>query len=110
MVRAALKKVFAYTLLLILISAYVGQEVHIYNEDLSRFAGFSGDLVPDNGAKSEVVSLCKVCNYWFFPYLTDTPHTHDFYVADVVRLQPALTCCKLSQRVRFASLRAPPVV
>lgn len=110
MVHTALKRVFASTLLLILMSAYVGQEVHIYSEDLSRFAGFSGDLMPDNGAKSEVVNLCKVCDYWFFPYLTDTPHTHDFYVTDVVRLQPASTCCKLSETARRASLRAPPAV
>lgn len=110
MVRDALKRVFACTLLLILMSAYVGQEVHIYNEDLTRFAAFSGDLVPDNGAKSEVTALCKVCNYWFFPYLTDTSRAHSFYVADVVRLQPASTSCKLSETVRYASLRAPPAV
>lgn len=105
----AFKRFYAGLLLLLLLAAHVGQQVHIYNEDPLHYAGFSGDLVPDNGARSGVSALCAVDNYYFFPYLEGLPHLHEFYFELLALLLPEATRCRLAMPITGVSLRAPPV-
>ena len=58
--RPGLRRCCAAFLLSVLLAAYAGQKVHIYNEDPAHFAAFSGDLVPDNGAEQQIVEFCIV--------------------------------------------------
>ena len=67
-----LRRLTAAFLLLTLLGAYAGQKVHIYLEDHAHFAAHCGDLLPDNGAREEIVGYCPVDNYHFFPYLAQS--------------------------------------
>lgn len=97
-------------LLTVLLAAYAGQKVHIYNEDPAHFAAFSGDLVPDNGADQLVVEFCIVDDFYFFPYLLEIPYAHQFYAEVLAVLLPEATRCKCTSGIPFFSLRAPPAV
>ena len=70
MIRYAPKRLYAALLLLILLAAYAGQKVHIYNEDHAHFSAHCGDLVPDNGAHTIIVDRCIIDDFYFFPYPT----------------------------------------
>ena len=61
MIRYAPKRLYAALLLLVLLAAYAGQKVHIYNEDHAHFSAHCGDLVPDNGAHTIIVDRCIIC-------------------------------------------------
>lgn len=108
--RAAYLRLYACSLLAMLLSAYTGQAVHIFREDPMHFAGFTGTMVPDNGTSTQVVERCILCNYFFFPYLEETQAGHWFYSAVLAILHPEATqsCCFETRPV--LSLRAPPVV
>ena len=95
-------------LLSVLLAAYAGQKVHIYNEDPAHFAAFSGDLVPDNGAEQQIVEFCIVDGFHFFPYLREIPYAHQFYAEVLAVLLPEATRCKCAPEISFFSLRAPP--
>ena len=60
MIRYAPKRLYAALLLLVLLAAYAGQKVHIYNEDHAHFSAHCGDLVPDNGAHTIIVDRCII--------------------------------------------------
>lgn len=109
MIRTILKRIYATLFLLLLLTAHVGQKVHIATEDLQTFAAFSGDLVPDNGADSEVSQYCVVCHYEFFKYLEESQTPHVFYSELLAVLQPEATRCKCYQIAHLVYLRAPPV-
>lgn len=110
MIRIALKRTYGCLLLLILLSAYAGQKVHIYREDPLHFAAWAGDLVPDNGADAFVAERCIVDDFYFFPYLTCAQHVHVFYAEILAVVLPQTTRCKAGAPVRGLSLRAPPVL
>ena len=52
-------------LLAVLLAAYAGQKVHIYNEDHAHFSAHCGDLVPDNGAHTIIVDRCIIDDFYF---------------------------------------------
>ena len=79
MIRYAPKRLYAALLLLVLLAAYAGQKVHIYNEDHAHFSAHCGDLVPDNGAHTIIVDRCIIDDFYFFPYLDIAPTVHSFY-------------------------------
>lgn len=110
MTHLRFKQFCAVLLLTILLAAYAGQKVHIYNEDQAHFAAFSGDLVPDNGAVEQVVEFCVVDDFYFFPYLAESQPGHQFYSEVLAVLMPQATHCKCADEVRNFSLRAPPAV
>lgn len=107
-IRTIPKRFFAGLLLLILLAAHVGQKIHIYHEDKAHFAAFSGDLVPDNGARSQVVERCGVDDFGFFPCLEQDRWAHCFYSGLLGVLPREATRCKCAVRVQGLSLRAPP--
>lgn len=102
------KQLYAAFLLTVLLAAYAGQKVHIYNEDHAHFAAFSGDLVPDNGAVEQVVEFCVVDDFYFFPYLTQVQSVHLFYSEVLAVLMPEATRCKCASEISSFSLRGPP--
>lgn len=108
MIGNALKRLYAGLLLLILLAAYAGQKVHIYNEDHAHFAAHCGDLLPDNGAHTIVVDRCIIDDFYFFPYLDIAQPAHSFYSEMLAVLLPAATHCKLFEQEPGISLRAPP--
>ena len=108
MIRYAPKRLYAALLLLVLLAAYAGQKVHIYNEDHAHFSAHCGDLVPDNGADQLVVELCIVDDFHFFPYLLEIPYAHQFYAEVLAVLLPEATRCKCASEISLFSLRAPP--
>lgn len=108
MIRYAPKRFYAGLLLLILLAAYAGQKVHIYNEDHAHFAAHCGDLVPDNGAHEIVVDRCIVDDFCFFPYLDVAQAVHSFYFDMLAVLLPQATHCKFCEPASCISLRAPP--
>ena len=110
MIRLRFQRCFAAFLLTILLAAYAGQKVHIYNEDHAHFAAFSGDLVPDNGAGEQVVEFCIVDDFHFFPYLIEVQYAHQFYSEVLAVLLPEATRCKCAAELPGFSLRAPPAV
>lgn len=110
MIRDTFKRLYACILLLILMSAAVGQKVHIYMEDPLHFAAFSGDLIPDSGARSQIVERCLVDDFCFFPCLNPIVPPPVFYSEMLSTLLPGATCCKQASAVAGVSLRAPPVV
>jgi len=85
MIRYAPKRLYAALLLLVLLAAYAGQKVHIYNEDHAHFSAHCGDLVPDNGAHTIIVDRCIIDDFYFFPYLDIAPTVHSFYCRDAGR-------------------------
>ena len=109
MIRYAPKRLYAALLLLILLAAYAGQKVHIYNEDHAHFSAHCGDLVPDNGAHTIIVDRCIIDDFYFFPYLDIAPTVHSFYARMLAVLLPEATRCKLYEQAAGISLRAPPV-
>lgn len=109
MIRTVLKRTYGCLLLLILVSAYAGQKVHIYREDPLHFAAWCGDLLPDNGAVAFVADRCIIDDFCFFPYLTARQYAHVFYAQMLAVLLPEVTRCKAGASVRSLSLRAPPV-
>lgn len=109
MERTALKRIYGSLLLLILLAAYGGQEVHIYREDPLHFAAWAGDLVPDNGAHERVSELCIVDDFHFFPHLGEVLTAPSFRTEILAVLLPEATRCKAGAEVRLFSLRAPPV-
>lgn len=108
MIRNAPKKFYAGLLLLILLAAYAGQKVHIYNEDHAHFAAHCGDLLPDNGAHQIMVDRCIIDDFYFFPYLNIVQAAHSFYFGMLAVLLPEATRCKAVAAVPCISLRAPP--
>ena len=90
--RPGLRRCCAAFLLSVLLAAYAGQKVHIYNEDPAHFAAFSG-IVDD---------------FHFFPYLLEIPYAHQFYAEVLAVLLPEATRCKCAPEISFFSLRAPP--
>lgn len=108
MIRLRFQRYFAALLLTILLAAYAGQKVHIYHEDRTHFAAFSGDLVPDNGAREQVVEFCIVDDFYFFPYLIEVQYAHRFYSEVLAVLQPEATRCKCAAELPCFSLRGPP--
>ncbi|WP_206384438.1 hypothetical protein [Alistipes sp. An54] len=103
-----LRRLTAAFLLLTLLGAYAGQKVHIYLEDHAHFAAHCGGLLPDNGAREEIVGYCPVDNYHFFPYLAQSLPAPQFHGEVLAVLQPQATRCCCAQRVTVLSLRAPP--
>ncbi len=101
---------YAGLFLALLFAAQTGQKVHIYHEDHLHFAAFSGDLVPDNGAKEAVSERCIIDDFSFFPCLIDTPFVHSFYAQLLDIVLPLATQCNLSSAPLSFSLRAPPVL
>ena len=77
--RPGLRRCCAAFLLSVLLAAYAGQKVHIYNEDHAHFSAHCGDLVPDNGAHTIIVDRCIIDDFYFFPYLAETQPPHEFY-------------------------------
>lgn len=108
-INATFKRIYAALLLTLLVAAHGGQQVHIYTEDPLRFAAFSGDLMPDNGADSAVAAKCVVCEFHFFPFLQDADTGHVFYSRMLAVVLPEATRCKCCDAVSAVSLRAPPV-
>lgn len=108
MKSTAYKHIYAALLLLILLSAQTGQKVHIYREDPRHFVAFSGALVPDNGARCQVVERCVVDDFCFFPFLEYSQPAHVFFSEVLAVLHAAPTRCKQSAALRGVSLRAPP--
>lgn len=95
-------------LLVILLSAIIGQKVHIYSESPLHFAALCGDLLPDNGARSAVAEKCFVDDYFFFPCIcTDDPvlEAHLMRIGSPAELP---TSPKLAGSVALHQLRAPP--
>ena len=88
MIRYAPKRLYAALLLLVLLAAYAGQKVHIYNEDHAHFSAHCGDLVPDNGAHTIIVDRCIIDDFYFFPYLDIAPTVHSFYAEMLAVLLP----------------------
>ena len=109
MIRYAPKRLYAALLLLVLLAAYAGQKVHIYNEDHAHFSAHRGDLVPDYGAHTIIVDRCIIDDFYFFPYLDIAPTVHSFYAEMLAVLLPEATRCKLYEQASGISLRAPPV-
>ena len=109
MIRYAPKRLYAALMLLVLLAAYAGQKVHIYNEDHAHFSAHCGDLVPDNGAHTIIVDRCIIDDFYFFPYLDIAPTVHSFYAEMLAVLLPEATRCKLYEQASGISLRAPPV-
>ena len=103
------QRLYAALLLLVLLAAYAGQKVHIYNEDHAHFSAHCGDLVPDNGAHTIIVDRCIIDDFYFFPYLDIAPTVHSFYAEMLAVLLPEATRCKLYEQASGISLRAPPV-
>lgn len=104
------KKGFAGLLLAILLASIVGQKIHIYSEDPLHFRAFSGDLIPDNGARSQVVEKCTIDDFPFFPCLVTesaTPGGCAELLGTTV-IPPVLH--KAVSNLRTQSLRAPPAV
>ncbi len=101
---------YAGVFLTLLLSAQIGQKLHIYNEDHRHFAAFSGDLVADNGAQEQVSERCVVDNYPFFSFLTDTAFTPVFYVQMAAIILPLATQCKQVTKILTLHLRAPPTI
>ena len=108
MIRNALRRTYAALLLLILLAAYAGQKVHIYNEDHAHFAAHCGNLLPDNGAQQIMVERCIVDDFYFFPYLNAVQSVHSFYFEMLAVLLPQATQCRLCTPATGISLRAPP--
>lgn len=106
--RLKLRPCCAAFLLSVLLAAYAGQKVHIYNEDPAHFAAFSGDLVPDNGADEQVVEYCIIDDFYFFPYLHEIPYAHRFYAEVLALLMPEAVRYKCASEISLFSLRAPP--
>ena len=106
MIRYAPKRLYAALLLLVLLAAYAGQKVHIYNEDHAHFSAHCGDLVPDNGAHTIIVDRCIIDDFYFFPYLDIAPTVHSFYAEMLAVLLPEATRCKLYEQASGISLRA----
>lgn len=108
--KPAFRKItYAALLLLMLLMAIVGQKVHIFNEDPLHYAGFCGDLLPDNGASSEVVARCVVDDFFFFPCVCAESLNFE---TTFELLGPSLcvpVCSKQQDELTQASLRAPPV-
>ena len=92
MIRYAPKRLYAALLLLVLLAAYAGQKVHIYNE-----------------AHTIIVDRCIIDDFYFFPYLDIAPTVHSFYAEMLAVLLPEATRCKLYEQASGISLRAPPV-
>lgn len=105
-----LKQCYAAFLLTVLLAAYAGQKVHIYNEDHAHFSAHCGDLVPDNGAHTIIVDRCIIDDFYFFPYLAEIQPPHEFYAEMLAVLLPEATRCKCAAEVSLFSLRAPPAV
>lgn len=105
MIRYAPKRLYAALLLLVLLAAYAGQKVHIYNEDHAHFSAHCGDLVPDNGAHTIIVDRCIIDDFYFFPYLDIAPTVHSFYaeMLAVLLRQPAAN--SMSRRRAFRCVR-----
>ena len=107
MIRYAPKRLYAALLLLVLLAAYAGQKVHIYNEDHAHFSAHCGDLVPDNGAHTIIVDRCIIDDFYFFPYLDIAPTVHSFYaemLANSMSRRRAFRCVRPLSRNR----RSPP--
>ncbi|MEG1864997.1 MAG: hypothetical protein RR199_06735, partial [Alistipes sp.] len=100
----------ACALLLILLTAIVGQQVHIYTEDPLHFAAHCGDLLPDNGATSQVVEKCVVDDFCFYPCVCTTMPTLAIYFVLLETPIHAATSPKLAGDIRLNTLRAPPSV
>ena len=96
MIRYAPKRLYAALLLLVLLAAYAGQKVHIYNEDHAHFSAHCGDLVPDNGAHTIIVDRCIIDDFYFFPYLDIAPTVHSFYAEMLAVLLPEATRCEVT--------------
>lgn len=102
------KKGIAGLLLAILLASIVGQKIHIYSEDPLHFRAFCGDLVPDNGARCQVVEKCTVDDFPFFPCLA-TEATFPGGCAELLGttvIPPVLP--KAASELRTQSLCAPP--
>ena len=105
-----LKRLYAGIWLAILFAAHTGQVVHIYREDPQHFAAFSGDLVPDNGATSSMCERCIIDDFYFYPFLEQTPHPHVFYAEMLAIVPVGQTRCRIVETPRGISLRAPPAL
>lgn len=103
------KKIYACSLLLILLAAIVGQKVHIYTENPLHFAAFCGDLLPDNGAQSAVVEKCVVDNFCFFSCVCVAMPVFEAHFTVLSEQTYASTSSKQAGDIRLQTLRAPPV-
>lgn len=103
------KQRFAAGLLLaILLASIVGQKIHIYSEDPLHFRALCGDLLPDNGARSQVVERCTIDDFHFYPcLLAETPAPNGTSVLLGRAVIPAVQA-KAASDLRTQSLRAPP--
>lgn len=95
-------------LLLILLATIIGHKVHIYTENPLHFAALCGDLVPDNGAQSQIVEKCYVDDYGFFPCLCSETSVLEIRFTPLGSPAELPTCPKLAGGIPHRSLRAPP--
>lgn len=106
--RAIRKKLYACLLLSVLFAAHAGQKVHIYTEDRAHFPAFACDLIPDNGAASQVVDRCVVDDFCFFPCLEQAALSFFSGFGLLAVLEPEATHCRRCLPCGVLSLRAPP--
>lgn len=109
MARPLLRRFGALLLLLPLLAARAGQQIHIYTENPLHFAAYCSELVPDNGASEGMSERCVVDDFYFFPFLQIAPAVHLFYATPLVVLHGAATRCRCGAPAHNVLLRAPPV-
>lgn len=110
MKRTTLKRIHALLLLVILFTAYAGQQLHIYLERPEHFAAFNSDPAADDTARSRVVQQHVVDDFSFYPCLIETQFAPRFRAEVLAVVRPAATHCKRAHSEPGISLRAPPAV
>ncbi len=108
MTRSVLRRFGALPLLLLLLAARVGQQIHIHTENPLHFVAYCSELAPDNGASEGVSERCIVDDFYFFPFLQTAPAVHAFYATPLAVLHGAATCCRCGALRAHCLLRTPP--
>lgn len=106
---AAYGRMYACLLLTILLSAQIGHKIHIFREKPVHFAALCGDLLPDNGAREQVVELCYVDDYCFFSCLEWSLPPLPVRSVFAVVVRTVAPRCRFAAPPACISLRAPPV-
>ena len=108
MTRSVLRRFGALPLLLLLLAARAGQQIHIHTENPLHFVAYCSELAPDNGASEGVSERCIVDDFYFIPFLQTAPAVHAFYATPLAVLHGAATRCRCGALAHIVSLRAPP--
>lgn len=108
MYNASRKISYACILLLILLTAIVGQKVHIYREDPLHFVSFCQSPGSDNGADCGFSEKCVVDDFYFFPCLCVETFLIETRFELLGRPGDVPTCTKHHNKPRLTALRAPP--